>query len=67
MNFIDLAYAIQSNPIKNGASLLSITKTGIIVLFDNSQDFEQGLGVLDPLITNRFDDILYYGPIGSIS
>jgi hypothetical protein len=59
--------AISANPIKNGASLLSVTKTGLEVVFDDSKDVEQGLDVLDGLTNNRFNDTLYYLPRGTPS
>lgn len=59
---IDITKSINSNEIKNGASLLSVTKTGLEITFDNSKDTEQGLSALDNFTNNRFDDISYYIP-----
>jgi hypothetical protein len=67
MSIIDLTKAISSNEIKNGASLLSITKTGIETTFDNSKDIENGLEVFEPLTNNRFNDTEYYIPRGTPS
>lgn len=67
MSTLDITTAIQSNEIKNGASLLSVTKTGIEVVFDNSKDTEQGLSALDNFTNNRFDDTGYYTSTGTPS
>lgn len=62
MNPPDITYAIQLNAIKNGASVLSVSKSGAIVVFDNSRDLETSLSALGFFTTNRFDDISYYVP-----
>ena len=67
MSTPDITKAISSNDIKNGASLLSVTKTGLETTFDNSKDTEQGLSVLDNFTNNRFDDTEYYIPRGTPS
>ena len=67
MSTLDITTVIQSNEIKNGASLLSVTKTGLETTFDNSKDTEQGLSVLDNFTNNRFDDMSYYVPRGTPS
>ena len=67
MSTLDITTVIQSNEIKNGASLLSVTKTGLETTFDNSKDTEQGLSVLDNFTNNRFDDTSYYVPRGTPS
>jgi hypothetical protein len=67
MSTLDITQAIQSNEIKNGASLLLVTKTGLEVVFDNSKDTEQGLSSLDSFTNNRFDDTSYYVPRGTPS
>lgn len=67
MSILDITQAIQSNQIKNGASLLYVTKTGSEVVFDNSKDTEQGLEIFDNLTNNRFDDTTYYVPRGTPS
>ena len=67
MSTLDITQAIQSNQIKNGASLLSVTKTGSEVVFDNSKDTEQGLEIFNSLTNNRFDDTTYYVPRGTPS
>ena len=64
MSTLDITTVIQSNEIKNGASLLSVTKTGLETTFDNSKDTEQGLSSLDNFTNNRFDDTSYYVPRG---
>lgn len=64
---IDITKSITINEIKNGASLLSITKTGLETTFDNSKDTEQGLSSLDNFTNNRFDDTSYYAPRGTPS
>ena len=65
MSTPDITKAISSNDIKNGASLLLVNKTGIEVLFDSSRDTEQGLEVMAPETTDRFDDREYYLPLTS--
>lgn len=60
MSTPDITKIIAENPIKNGASLLLVNKTGLLVSFDNSKDVEQGLDVFDNLTNNRFDDTTYY-------
>lgn len=60
MSTPDITKVIDSNQIKNGASLLLLNKTGIETLFDSSRDTEQGLEALANETTNRFDDISYY-------
>jgi hypothetical protein len=67
MSTLNITTAIQSNEIKNGASLLSVTKTGLETTFDNSKDIEQGLSSLDNFTNNRFDDTSYYVPRGTPS
>ena len=67
MSTPDITKAISSNDIKNGASLLLVNKTGIEVLFDSSRDTEQGLEVLAPETTDRFNDRTYYFPSSTSS
>ena len=67
MSTPDITKAIPSNDIKNGASLLLVNKTGIEVLFDSSRDTEQGLEVLAPETTDRFNDRTYYFPSSTSS
>lgn len=62
MSTLDITIAISGNNIKNGASLLNVTKGGSIVSFDNSKDTENNLSVFNNLTNNRFDDIQYYVP-----
>lgn len=63
----DLSKIIMSNEIKNGASILSVTKTGIETTFDNSRDTENGLDAFENLINDRFDETMYYLPWGTPS
>lgn len=67
MSTPDITKAISSNDIKNGASLLLVNKTGTEVLFDSSRDTEQGLEVLAPETTDRFNDRTYYFPSSTSS
>jgi hypothetical protein len=67
MSTPDITKAISANDIKNGASLLLVTKTGLETTFDNSKDTEQGLSSLDSFTNNRFDDTSYYTPRGTPS
>jgi hypothetical protein len=63
----DLTKSLPSQNIKNGASVLNVTKAGQSITFDNSQDIENGLEVFANLINNRFDETLYYAPWGTPS
>jgi hypothetical protein len=63
----DLIKALPSQNIKNGASVLNVTKAGQALTFDNSRDTENGLDVFVSLINNRFDETLYYAPWGTPS
>ena len=67
MPISDMTKAISANAIKNGGSLLLVSKTGLEILFDNSKDTEQGLDVFTDLTENRFDDVSYYVPITTLS
>jgi hypothetical protein len=67
MSTPDITKAISSNNVKNGASLLLVNKNGIETLFDNSKDVEQGLEVLAPGTTDRFNDRTYYFPSSTSS
>jgi hypothetical protein len=67
MTTLNITTITSYNPIKNGASLLSVTKTGLETTFDNSKDTEQGLSSLDSFTNNRFNDTNYYIPRGTPS
>lgn len=60
MSVSDITKSINDNSIKNGASLIMISKTGFSILFDNSKDTEQGINIFTNLTENRFDDVTYY-------
>lgn len=62
----DITKAISANPLKNGTSLVSCTRTGEYSVLDTYVLNSPTLATIEAKYDNRFDDPSYYYGSGGI-